>query len=188
MQGEGLLSVIAAAQGNAVPASLHSLACCGPANQQGCTESALDSTPQLTSQAGLAVPPAAVRKAIKEASKKSRGARGGRRAARRAVRGITPEHMLYWVSQADIAQQLRCNSSQDHAAMPETVGQCLSGFDASSGKGSIAIVPDSDAGMTPVDSRQCLRQTQASQLGVTGTAYGQCKQLHADDQRTKQQC
>lgn len=180
-QGEGLLAVIAAAQGIAVPASLDLL---GPANQQGRTESALDSGPQLTGQAGLAVPPAAVRKAIKEASKKSRGARGGRRAAKRIVHGITPEHMLYWVSQADIARQLRCDSS--HTAVPETVGKCLSDIDTTSGKGSIAAVPDRDVSLMPANGRQCLHQTQAMELDVTGTAYGQCKQPQTADHRTKQ--
>jgi len=37
------------------------------------------------------------------------GVRGGRRAPRKRLSGITPEHMLYWVLQADIAVQLRCD-------------------------------------------------------------------------------
>ena len=28
------------------------------------------------------------------------------------IAGVTPEHMLYWVSQADVAQQLRCTEAQ----------------------------------------------------------------------------
>ena len=38
-------------------------------------------------------------------------ARKRRRKRRDPLAGITPEHMLYWVSQADIAAQLRCDDS-----------------------------------------------------------------------------
>jgi len=47
------------------------------------------------------------------------GARGGRRAPRKRLRGITPEHMLYWVLQADIAVQLRCGDSDGVVSMAQ---------------------------------------------------------------------
>lgn len=33
------------------------------------------------------------------------------------IHGLTPEHMLYWVSQADVAQQLRSSQQQDAATV-----------------------------------------------------------------------
>jgi len=45
------------------------------------------------------------------------GAKGGRRAPRKRISGIMPEHMLYWVSQADIAVLLRCDDSDEVASM-----------------------------------------------------------------------
>ncbi len=47
------------------------------------------------------------------------GVRGDRRASRKSLSGITAEHMLFWVLQADIAVQLRCGNSAGVVSMSQ---------------------------------------------------------------------
>lgn len=46
---------------------------------------------------------------------------GAARKCGRHIQGLTPEHMLYWVSQADVAQQLRSSQQQDAATASAAV-------------------------------------------------------------------
>ena len=110
--------IIAAARTFSIPAIVQAQPqlLSSSARHSSCGGTVADAASGASSPHGDAVPRAAVRKAIKDAVQKPRGARGGRRASRKLVQGITPEHMMYWVSQADIAAQLRCKD--DISAIP----------------------------------------------------------------------
>ena len=109
MQAAGLLALVAAAQVTEVPLTIQQT----DSNIPGLQPSAL--TDNGASLSGLVAagqkPLAAAAVAGKTAAKKGRGVRGGRRAPKKRIAGISPEHMLYWVSQADIAMQLRCEDN-----------------------------------------------------------------------------
>ncbi len=118
LQDAGLLALVAAAQIADVPPSLHAQPEAGPSGLQ-----------QLPYKEGhlMAVtavgqePHAqeAVAHTFNAAVSKQRGVRGGRRASRKRISGITPEHMLYWVLQADIAVQLRCEQTDGVVSMSQ---------------------------------------------------------------------
>ncbi|DBB00787.1 hypothetical protein WJX77_001536 [Trebouxia sp. C0004] len=107
-QDAGLLALVAAAQIADIP--LHAQSAAGTSGLQ-----------QLPYKEGYSMGMSAAGQephalqafahTVKAAVSKQRGARGGRRAARKRISGITPEHMLYWVLQADIAVQLRCEDN-----------------------------------------------------------------------------
>jgi len=103
LQDAGLLALVAAAQIADVPPSLHAQPEAGPSGLQ-----------QLPYKEGhlMAV-------TFNAAVSKQRGVRGGRRASRKRISGITPEHMLYWVLQADIAVQLRCEQTDGVVSMSQ---------------------------------------------------------------------
>ena len=109
MQDAGLLALVAAAQVTEVPLTIQQT----DNNSPGLQPSALTANGACLS--GLAAagqkPLVAAAGAGKTAAKKGRGVRGGRRAPKKRIAGISPEHMLYWVSQADIAMQLRCEDN-----------------------------------------------------------------------------
>lgn len=104
-----MLALVAAAQVTEVPLTIQQT----DSNIPGLQPSAL--TDNGASLSGLVAagqkPLAAAAVAGKTAAKKGRGVRGGRRAPKKRIAGISPEHMLYWVSQADIAMQLRCEDN-----------------------------------------------------------------------------
>lgn len=115
MQDAGLLALVAAAQVTEVPLTIQQTDSSIP----GLQPSAL--TANGASLSGLAAagqkPLVAAAVAGKTAAKKGRGVRGGRRAPKKRIAGISPEHMLYWVSQADIAMQLRCEDNDLHPSL-----------------------------------------------------------------------
>lgn len=106
-QNAGLLALVAAAQIADEPSSLHMQPEAGPSGLQRLPykEGHLMG---MTAVGQETHAHQAVAQTVKAAVSKQRGARGGRRASRKRISGITPEHMLYWVLQADIAVQLRC--------------------------------------------------------------------------------
>ena len=85
----------------------------------------------------------AVAHTVKAAVSKQRGVRGGRRAPRKRISGITPEHMLYWVLQADIAMQLRCEQT-DGVVRTAKESDMLSEIDAAevleAGDAAVAVM------------------------------------------------
>ena len=67
-----------------------------------------------TLQEGLATSSVAVKQDADTPSSKHKqlsGAKRRRKKRRDPAAGVTPEHMLYWVSQADVAAQLQCNDA-----------------------------------------------------------------------------
>ncbi|DBA78474.1 hypothetical protein WJX79_008004 [Trebouxia sp. C0005] len=109
-QDAGLLALVAAAQIADIPASLHTQPEAGPSGLQHWPykEGHLTGTSAASQEPHARE---AVVHTVKAAVSKQRGVRGGRRAPRKHISGITPEHMLYWVLQADIAVQLRCEQT-----------------------------------------------------------------------------
>lgn len=67
---------------------------------------------------------------------------------RDASSGITPEHMLYWVTQADIAAQLRCTdeASPEAGLMPEAASTEAPSQEACSSMLPASSLPDLCAG------------------------------------------
>ena len=65
---------------------------------------------------------------------------------RDASSGITPEHMLYWVSQADIAAQLRCTDEASHEAglFPEAASTEAPSQEACSSMLPASSLPDGE--------------------------------------------
>lgn len=110
LQDAGLLALVAAAQIADIPASLHTQPEAGPSGLQHWPykEGHLTGTSAASQEPHARE---AVVHTVKAAVSKQRGVRGGRRAPRKHISGITPEHMLYWVLQADIAVQLRCEQT-----------------------------------------------------------------------------
>jgi len=115
-QDAGLLALVAAAQTADVPSSLHT--------QPEVSPSGLQQLPykdgHLMGMTAAGHEPHAHdadAQTVKAAVSKQRGVRGGRRAPRKRISGITPEHMLYWVLQADIAVQLRCEQNDGVVSM-----------------------------------------------------------------------
>ncbi len=126
----------------------------------------LEQAPRLAGQQPLAQ--AAVQETVKAPVSKQRGVRGGRRAARRHPNGITPEHMLYWVSQADVAMQLRCDGEPDAApsiAASQHAPSLTSTDDVSMGDVATMTMVNDQAFVVPDTAKQCLPSRQHASQG-----------------------
>ena len=143
VQDAGLLALVAAAQIADVPTSLHTQPAAGP--------SGLQQLPYMEEHL-LAITAVgqephgheAVAHSVKAAVSKQRGVRGGRRASRKRLSGITPEHMLYWVLQADIAVQLRCEQTDGAVSMAQE-------SDMPSESGAAEVLEADDAAVAVTD-------------------------------------
>ena len=118
VQDAGLLALVAAAQIADIPSSLHAQPEAGPSGLQQLPYKEKHIMAVTAASHG---PHAheAIAHTVKAAVSKQRGVRGGRRASRKRISGITPEHMLYWVLQADIAVQLRCEQTDRVGSMAQ---------------------------------------------------------------------
>jgi len=143
LQDAGLLALVAAAQVADVPSSLHMQPEAGPS---GLRQLPYKEGHLMAVTAASHKPHAneAIAQTVKAAVSKQRGVRGGRRAPRKRVSGITPEHMLYWVLQADIAVQLRCEQTDGVVSMPKE-------SDMPSESDAAAILEAGDAAVAVMD-------------------------------------
>lgn len=88
------------------------------------------------------------------------GLRAAKRVPADVMTGLTPEHMLYWVSQADVAQQLRCTEAQGDdviAASHQALANPLGAAPAEEGSHPLqdsAAAARSDATVAEIVARQ----------------------------------
>ena len=131
-------------------------------------------------------PSSAAGKTAATAVCKQRGVRGGRRAPKKHPR-ITPEHMLYWVSQADIAMELRCNDidtppevAASQPVQPCTVNECGQ-------RNAMLMTPRLEHSVKLNANEQCLPSRQRAVCAkIQASSRKQCGDLHAAQvQRTQ---
>ena len=169
MQDAGLLALVAAAQIADVPSTLHIQPEAGPSGLQQWPykEGHLMAVTAVGQESHAHE---AVAHTVKAAVSKQRGVRGGRRAARKRISGITPEHMLYWVLQADIAVQLRCEQTDGVVSMAQesdmpsasNAAAVLEAGDAAVAVTHVLPVPLSEAAQKPLAHTRTKAPTKAA--------------------------
>lgn len=187
-QDAGLLALVAAAQVADVPLLLHTQPAAGP--------SGLQQLPykegHLMGMTAAGHPHAheAVAHTVKAAVSKQRGVRGGRRASRKRISGITPEHMLYWVLQADIAVQLRCEQTDGIVSMAQesdvpsqsNAAEVLEAGDAAVAMMRILPMPLSE------EAQKQLARTNAEPPSKAANQYKKCQPECAQRMSKHQDC
>lgn len=192
-QEAGLLALVAAAQNASVPSALHEptdISMLDTATASGLPEAALVvpcGDVILESPSGQKpTPSSAAGRTAATAVCKQRGVRGGRRAPKKHPR-ITPEHMLYWVSQADIAMELRCNDidtppevAASQPVQPCTVNECGQ-------HNAMLMTPRLEHSVKLNANEQCLPSRQSTICAkIQASSRKQCGDLHAAQvQRTQ---